>query len=239
MNAQDAERNPPASTTEGATSTTKGSGAGQTRVALIRAGLALFGRNGFDATSTRQISTAAKANIGSIAYHFGGKEGLHAACARHIVETVNSVTGPVLAGMPAVERMAPDDAAAFLSGGLERMADFIVQRPEAGEIVSFVLRELNRPTAALDTIYLGVFEPVHRRLCALWATATGDDAESERTRIQVFTLIGQIVYFRVAREAVLRRMDWMAVGPAETAAVTAVARDNLAAIIAARRDARR
>ena len=52
------------------------SAADATRLALVMAALKLFGRQGFDGTSTREIATAANANIGSIAYHFGGKDGL-------------------------------------------------------------------------------------------------------------------------------------------------------------------
>ncbi len=82
------------------------------------------------------------------------------------------------------------------------MVGFIVASPQAGEIVQFVLRELSHPTAALDRIYAGVFEPTHRRLCQVWEQATGEAAESEATRLTVFTLIGQVIYFRIGREAV-------------------------------------
>ena len=51
----------------------------------------------------------------------------------------------------------------------------------------------------------------------------------------MFTLIGQVVYFRIAREAVLRRMDWTDIGPDQAKAIAAVAVDNLAAILAARK----
>ena len=85
---------------------------------------------------------------------------------------------------------------------LERMFGFFVASPEAGEIVPFVLREMSAPTAAFERIYAGVFEPLHRRFCGVWEIATGDPAESEETKISVFTLIGQVVYFRLAREAV-------------------------------------
>ena len=71
--------------------------ADQTRAALIRAALKLFGRQGFEGTSTREIAALAKANIGSIAYHFGGKEGLRAACANHIVETIGGIAGAAMA----------------------------------------------------------------------------------------------------------------------------------------------
>jgi TetR/AcrR family transcriptional regulator, regulator of cefoperazone and chloramphenicol sensitivity len=206
----------------------------QTRHALIRAALRLFGSQGFDGTSTREIAAAANANIGSIAYHFGSKEGLRAACAGFVVDTIRSVASQAFA----VGNTASGDAAAAkaaLEMVLERMVGFIVARPEAGEIVQFVLRELAHPTSALDTIYDGVFAPTHKRLCQVWAEATGEDAESERTKITVFTMIGQVVYFRIGREAVMRRMGWSEIGPREAAAVIAVTRDNLAAVLAARK----
>ena len=211
------------------------SGAEQTRLALIRASLVLFARQGYDATTTREIAAAAKANVGSIAYHFGGKEGLHAACAQHIVDTIRGIAGDALEGPEAAAGISPEQATMILEGALSRMVSFIVARPEGGEIVQFILRELNRPTAALNTIYLGVFEPVHKRLCAIWSAATGDEPDSERTRLTVFTLVGQIVYFRIGREAVSRRMGWKTVGPAETEAIAAVARSNLRAILESRR----
>lgn len=205
----------------------------QTRQALIRAALRLFGAKGFDGTSTREIAAEADANIGSIAYHFGGKEGLRAACANFIVETIQSIAAQALKPTG----FAPGEAAAIaqLNAALERMVTFIVAAPEAGEIVQFVLRELAHPTAALDIIYAGVFEPTHRRLCHLWAEATGDEAESERTRIIVFTMIGQVIYFRIGRAAVLKRMGWSDVGPTEAAAILAVAKQNLAAMLAVRK----
>jgi AcrR family transcriptional regulator len=206
----------------------------QTRQALVRAALRLFGEKGFDGTSTREIAAAAKANIGSIAYHFGGKEGLRTACAAFIVETIRAIAGQALKA----ETGAPKgqaEAVAQLRAAADRMVSFIVASPQAGEIVQFMLRELAHPTAALEAIYEGVFEPTHRRLCEIWAEATGGEAESEHTKLMVFTLIGQVIYFRIARAPVLRRMGWSDIGPKEAAAITAVVDDNLAATLAARK----
>src|SRR5262245_49104670 len=209
------------------------SSADQTRIALVHAALRLFGSKGFDGTSTRDIAAMANANIGSIAYHFGSKEGLRAACAEHIVETIRGIAGQALnAG---VGDTPAEAAEAQLLAMVERMVSFILARPEAGEIVAFVLRELSHPTAALDTIYNGVFEPTHKRLCHIWELATGEPAESERTKITIFTLIGQVIYFRIGREAVLRRMGWSDIGAAEASAVIDVAKDNLATILKARK----
>ena len=208
--------------------------ADQTRAALVRAALKLFGRQGFEGTSTREIATLAKANIGSIAYHFGGKEGLRAACANYIVETIGGVAGAAMAEATG-EMHDAETAQARLNAVLEAMVGFIVARPEAGELVQFVLRELSQPSEALDIIYDGVFEPVHQRLCRIWAEASGEDAESERTRITIFTLIGQVVYFRIARAAVMRRLGWDHLGPAEAATIISVVKGNVEAILAARK----
>ena len=204
----------------------------KTRAALIAAGLRLFGENGFAATSTRQIAAAADANIGSIAYHFGGKEKLRDACASHIVETIRGVARPALdAPLPA----NPAEAEFQLDMMLERMAGFMLSGPEIAGFIQFILREVHHPTAALDIIYDGLFEPVHRRFCEVWAAATGEEPESETVKIDVFTMIGQIVYFRIGREAVLRRMGWDGLGAAEAGKIVAAARKNMTAAIAARR----
>ncbi len=211
--------------------------ADQTRTALIHAALTLFGAKGFDGTSTREIAAQANANIGSIAYHFGGKEGLRTAAADYIVATIQGIAGQALGNFELAggTKITPEAAHAQLKAALERMVAFVVVQPEAGEIVQFVLRELSHPTAALDRIYNGVFEPTHHRLCAMWAAATGEAAESDETKLVVFTLIGQVIYFRIGREAVKRRMGWSEIGLPEAARIAAVAGHNLDAILNSRK----
>lgn len=208
----------------------------KTRAALIEAGLRLFGEKGFAATSTREIAAEAKANIGSIAYHFGGKDALRDACAAHIVETVAHVADPVLAAIPPPANR--EEAEAQFRVAAERMAGFLVAAPQVSSFVQFILREIQHPGRAFDILYAGLVEKVHRRLCAIWAAASGDDAEGEETKIAVFTLIGQTVYFRIAREAVLRRMGWREIGPAEAGLITGAVLDNALAALAARRTSR-
>lgn len=207
-----------------------------TKAALVRAALKLFGRQGYDGTSTREIAAAAKANIGSIAYHFGGKEGLRAAVADHIVETIQSIANQALGGMagPDPATLTAETARAQLKATLQGMVAFIVAKPEAGEIVQFMLRELADPTPTLDRIYGGLFEPTHKRLCVIWEHATGEPAESEGTRLAIFSLIGQAVYFRIGREPVLRRMGWTQIGKDEADKIIATLHGNLDAMLSMR-----
>lgn len=210
--------------------------ADMTRAALIRAALKLFGRQGFDGTSTREIAAAAKANIGSIAYHFGGKDGLRTAVADYITDTIQTIAGQAIGSVPvpSLDAATPEVAERQLTAALERMVAFMVARPEAGEIAQFMLREMAQPSVALDRIYEGVFAPLHGRLCLIWEQVTGEPAESERTKLTVFTLIGQVVYFRIGREVVIRRMGWDGIGDVEAAKVYEVTHANLKALLAAR-----
>lgn len=206
----------------------------QTRAALLRAGLRLFGRKGYEGTSTREIAALARANIGSIAYHFGGKEGLHLACADFIVETIQSIARPALAEIAAVAK--PEDAAAGLKRSVERIVGFFVASPEVGDFAQFILRELSVPGPAFERIYAGAIQPTHARLCRIWEQATGEPAESDATRIRMFMMIGQVVYFRIAREAVLRRMEWTDIGLDEARTIADIAVGNLDALLTRRKD---
>jgi AcrR family transcriptional regulator len=206
----------------------------QTRQALVKAALKLFGTLGYDGASTREIAAAANANIGSIAYHFGGKEGLRLAVADHIVALMQGVAARAIAEAPPTPA-TPEMAEKMIGIMLERMFAFFVADEQAGEIVPFVLREMGQPTAAFERIYAGVFEPMHRRFCGVWEAATGEPAESDAAKLAIFTLIGQVVYFRIARAAVTRRMGWSGIGPQEVAKITAVAARNLNAAVRSRR----
>ena len=206
-----------------------------TRLALIGAALDLFGAKGFEASSTRSVAAAAGANLASIAYHFGGKEGLRRACADHVVETVRSFIGPSLAA--AGERLPATPAAArtVLERVLAAFIAFMVVRPEAQSIARFVVREMFEPTEVFERIYVDAFAPMHERFCAVWAIATGAPADAPATKIATLAMLGQILYFRVARRVALRRLGWSDIGPREGEAIRATLTAHLDAALAAAR----
>lgn len=51
-----------------------------TRSLILQSALSLFALYGYDGVSIRQIAEKSNCNMGSISYHFGGKEGLYRAC---------------------------------------------------------------------------------------------------------------------------------------------------------------
>jgi hypothetical protein len=100
----------------------------------------------------------------------------------------------------------------LLHTAIDRFCAFVLASPDARLFVAFVLREMDRPTSAFETIYSGVFEPVHIRLCRHGRPPPVTMPTVEATRLRVFTLIGQMVYFRIGAAAVTRRMDWQSIG---------------------------
>lgn len=203
------------------------SAASPTRRNLVEAAIALFGQRGFAETSTREIAGRARTNIASIAYHFGGKAGLHMACAHEVARRIGEVVG-----IPeAPEGLTPEAAAGLLHDTLARFARFVTADPGARDISAFMLRELSEPGEAAELIYDEVFAPTHHALCVLWEMATGQPAESEATRLTVFAMVGQVLYFRIGQPFVLKRLGWDEIGPDEAERIATLLTGNLAAIL--------
>ena len=198
---------------------------------LIAAGLKLFGRKGFAATSTREIAAEARANVASIAYHFGSKDGLRQACGAEVARRI----GAVLNATALPEPPSPEAAAMQMEAILRAMARFVIASREAETLIPFMLREIGEDGPVLDTVYAAMIEPMHRRFCTLWATATGQEAESEATKLTVFSLIGQVLYFRIGWPIVSRRLGWDDPGTDEATRIADLLAANLRSILARER----
>jgi AcrR family transcriptional regulator len=75
----------------------------RTRERLLKAAETLFLDHGYDGTSARMITTAARANLAAVNYHFGGKEGLFQAMLERRLDALHEER---LALLDAYERVA-------------------------------------------------------------------------------------------------------------------------------------
>lgn len=199
------------------------------RARLIDAALDLFAARGFDATSTRAIASRANVNLAAIPYYFRGKEGLYRAVAEHIASEINALVGAERDRVLEMLRRAPlspAQARAAMHALIERLAAIIVSA-EAVRWAPFILREQMQPSAAFGVLYESFMEPTHRALSALLAAATGSGADSAATCLRVFTLIGQVLIFRAARSAVLRRLGWSQIEARELEQIMTVLHENV------------
>lgn len=155
---------------------------GSTRLALIDAGMRLFGEFGYDATSTRQVAQAAGANISAISYYFGGKKGLRLACAEHIAEHL----AMAVSGLEKIDDMSPEYAASKLEQVLSEFVHILPEQSQGKEMAQFMLKEVAQVSEVLDLVFPKFIAPVHESVCLLWAKATGQYASSSDVILTVF-----------------------------------------------------
>lgn len=195
-----------------------------TRERLIQAAIRLFGEYGFEATTTRELAEAAEANIGSIAYHFGHKRGLYLAAARHIAEQLRTRLA-LDAPAPAGER---DAALAALRAVTRRMVRTFTEDEECRRWLLLVMREQVHPGEAFEILQAEAFGLVQATLGGLIARLTDRAVDDRRVILETHTLIGQIVFFLIGREPLLRRLGIAAFDEATLADIEAVIEGHLA-----------
>jgi AcrR family transcriptional regulator len=205
----------------------------ETRAQLIEAALDVFGRLGFEGASTRVIAKAAKANLAAIVYHFGGKEALYLAVAEHVAGSIFAKVGPTIAAAAAPEAArSPAAARAALDRLIDTFIAVILGSAEAERWARFIIREQLQPTAAFDVIYRfmsGAADTATRLIAAITGKPTDDDL-----KLRVFTLLGQVMVFRVAQALVLKRMGWRSIGDRQRRDIKRVVSQNLTAILGRR-----
>lgn len=212
-----------------------------TRERLLDAAVEVFGRLGYDGAGTRALAAAAGANLAAIPYHFGSKEGLYLATARHVAARIGESLAPLIerAGraLQDLREPQPADAAALLGSLLGDFAA-LMMAPEADRWAAFILREQMAPTRAFGVLYDGFMVrmvAMVMRLLTLCGGPSGRHASGPDMRLRAFALLGQAMAFRVGRAAVMRTLGWEAVGPAELEAVRAAVRAGVAAAVAPER----
>lgn len=204
-----------------------------TRQRLIEAGVRLFGLHGFEATATRALAVEAGVNLGAIPYHFGGKEGLYHAVAGHIVDVMLAQVGPSVAGTlavcqdPAARR---EDVLAALRTTVRGMVRIMLATPEARSFSQIVLQEQIAPTSAFPIFHERFLKRVHAMWCALLARLTGLAPDSPELVLRAFSVMGQLVVFRVAMASAVRRLDCESLGDAHLECIARIVCDQVEAI---------
>jgi AcrR family transcriptional regulator len=201
-----------------------------TRAELIEAALDVFGQLGFEGASTRVIAKAAGANLAAIVYHFGGKEALYLAVAEHVAQSIFANVGPTIASAASPRAL---ESAAAARAALDRLIDtfiaVILGSADAERWARFIVREQLQPTAAFDVIYRfmsGAADTATRLIAVIQARPIDDEM-----KVRVFTILGQVMVFRVAHALVLRRMGWRTLGERQRSQIRRVVGENLTAIL--------
>lgn len=180
-----------------------------TRRKLIEAGLRRFGRDGFDATTTRTLAAEAGVNLAAIPYHFGSKEALYAAVAEHIAAQITRRLGGLLDRADTLRidgQESREEAAELIVDILAAMGRTMLS-DEAAVWAPIVLREQMAPSAAFDRLYHGAMRHVIGTVAALLDHCLGGGRPPRELSARAVALLGQVAIFRIAHAAVLRQLD--------------------------------
>lgn len=186
-----------------------------TKQALIRSGIKLFGESGVKATSTRMLAEHSGANISAIAYHFGGKEGLYLAVIKYIGERISENSQPIIADIRRSlienlqrngDSLAREQLIEYAQRLVVGMAKVVVGTTEAKEWVTLIIREQAMPTDAFDFLYDGPMKSLQLIFSELISLALGLARDDDEVKVRCQIIWGQVLGFRVARESFLRHL---------------------------------
>lgn len=208
-----------------------------TRSKLLSAAIDVFGRNGFDATTTRALADAAGVNLQAIGYYFGGKEGLYVAAAEHIASSISAHIGKVRNQLQArlteldVEgkRISHQEAQDLLTEALGALATIFTSH-ESEAWARFLIREQMEPTEAFQRVYRGAMKPLLDLIGMLVGSLLNEDPSSDNVRLRTLALAGGLMVFRVARAAAEAHLGWDFMGDREVKQIRMLAAELASSI---------
>lgn len=197
-----------------------------TRLALLDAGIEVFGRVGFDGASNRELAKKAGVNLALISYHFGGKEGLYLAVFEYIRSQMQQRMEPVAVeilqelavlqseqhGLEAHVRI--ERAIHLMQTLLFAFVDMLASK-QTEPWAKLILNEQQEPTEAFNIIYTGVMSKKLALLTQLVAIALQKDQADREVKLCAMSLVGQVQSLRSARAVILQHMAWETISETE------------------------
>lgn len=186
---------------------------------LLEAACEIFGKNGPDAATTRQIAQAAQQNIAAIAYYFGSKEGLYLAVAQHIADLIRLDFEPTVVILDKfLEQPNPAEHLPLLqtliTDSFLQYARLVLDK-ENIHLSRIMAREQLVPTEAYSLIHQQALSPLLTRVNKLLAIYIGLDAALPTTMLHTHAILGEVLSFRLVRETILRQTGWDRIGKNE------------------------
>jgi TetR/AcrR family transcriptional regulator, regulator of cefoperazone and chloramphenicol sensitivity len=211
----------------------------ETRARIVTTALRVFGEEGFNKASTRQIAADAGVNPPALQYYFGSKEGLHRACAQFIIDRVMVIVAPALGAAREIKRQAPrEHAIESLCALLDAMADALVAAGSESWSRFITRGKADGAGPAMGMLRQNVGMPIMLTVAQLIAVLTDGDPNDELIRVKAAAILGQISTFLTNRESTLEALNWTEFDAQRLQTIKSVVREHTRAILGARSTAR-
>ena len=204
----------------------------ETRARIIDAALKVFGEEGYERASTRQIAREAGVMPPALQYYFDSKEGLHRACAEFIIGTAAPTLFPALEAAEATlaegRPQAAEDALCDLLDALIDASLFTADSRHWGAFSARVKGEEDSPGG--QVIETGVVAPIRDIFSRLVASATRSPLD-DTARLRGVAILSQVSAFSTHLEGSLQAMGWPDFNGPRRDAVKAVLRAHTRAAL--------
>jgi AcrR family transcriptional regulator len=181
-----------------------------TRRRLLEAAIELFAELGYERASTRAIARRAGVSLPALQYYFGGKEGLHRACAEYITEDVRSRLGPAAERVRlALGRrdLARAELLELLRAVVEPFLEGLaMERPESWAL--FFARAQGEHSVAFEALFQQIGGRLLSTVMEIVSRLLGRPAANPEVAIRAVVIVGQLTLVRRARPIMLRALGW-------------------------------
>lgn len=202
------------------------------RLHIIDVALRIFGDNGYERASTRQIALEAGVSPPALQYYFDGKEGLYRACAKHIAERILQALEVTYEAAAAISDDDPEAAADALHRIMDTLADLVFSSEHGEGWSRFIARSQTEGTGPADDAFKQRISTTLQSNCArLVALATGYPVEDTTTKLRTLAILGQLTIFYIGRDMALASLGWMDFGGERMVLLKRVIREQTRAIL--------
>lgn len=175
-----------------------------TKKRLLDTAEILFAHKGYDAVSVRELTSAAKCNMGAINYHFKGKKNLYLEVFQsRWVPRELSMYDRLKKSLVGLKRPSPATVIqavgrAYLEGPL---SDEELRRHR-----QLIIREINNPTEAFELAADRTLRPLFKYLQKHLKPYLPKHLDEESLTLDIMSIFGILLYFNYSRPMISRVM---------------------------------
>ncbi len=168
----------------------------ETKSRLIDVAGQIFGEKGYEAATVREICQLAEANLAAVNYYFGDKRRLYIESVKQacVARGEEVPLPPWTASTPPETRLRE-----FIETMIARMVDY----PGPIWHLQLTMREMSEPTEACGELVRDFIRPHFLLLTEILSHLMPSDTTPVDLRLAAFSVMGQILYHRLARPVIL------------------------------------
>ena len=189
----------------------------ETSARIIEAALTLFGEQGYEGASTREIAELAGVNAPALNYYFKSKEGLYNACIEYMVEQIWAFLAPTIEEAQAQLGARPDTEQLIetFCSIQSKIAEFMLVSNRTNSWRKFYAREQAGlgPSAGEEVISQRIGQRLIGVTSGIISRLMGPQVSQEECILRSMTLTGQLLAFHLTRNSSLKALDWDVLTP--------------------------